>query len=178
MLEINNTGLILVDVQGKLADQMVDAPQLFQRLRTLIAGANLLQLPIVWLEQLPEKLGETREEIRDLLTGKPLIKQTFSGLNNAEIASCIEQHGRQNWLIAGIETHICVYQTAAQLLEQNYQVQLVTDAVSSRTEANKNLAISKLEQLGARLTSIEMALFELQQVAEGERFKQLIKLIK
>lgn len=71
-----------------------------------------------------------------------------------------------------------MYQTAAQLLEQNYQVQLVTDAVSSRTEANRNLAIGKLETLGAQLTSVEMALFELQRIAEGERFKQLIKLIK
>lgn len=178
MLEIDNTGLILVDVQGKLADQMVDAPQLFQRLRTLISGADLLQIPIVWLEQLPEKLGETREEIRDLLTGKPLIKKTFSGLEDCDIVARIQQYERSHWLVAGIEAHICVYQTAAQLLEQNYQVQLVTDAVSSRTEANRNLAIGTLETLGAQLTSVEMALFELQRIAEGERFKQLIKLIK
>lgn len=178
MLETTNTGLIVVDVQGKLADQMVDAPELLSRLRTLIAGAKLLQLPIVWLEQLPDKLGETREEIRDVLPGSPLIKNTFSGLRNDDIANAIKQHSCKNWLIAGIETHICVYQTAAQLLEQHHQVHLVTDAVSSRREENKQLAIHKLAKLGAELTSIEMALFELQQIAEGDTFRQLIKLIK
>ena len=177
-LTCDNTGLILVDIQGRLAEQMVDYPDLFQQLRTLISGANLLQLPIVWLEQLPDKLGATREEISDLIPGEPLIKQTFSGLQNDEVNAAILAHKRSDWLVAGIETHICVYQTVADLLQQNYGVHLVTDAVSSRTAANKQLALDKMQSLGAQLTSIEMALFELQQVATGDTFKQLIKLIK
>lgn len=178
MLLKQNTGLLLVDIQGKLAEQMVDYPGLFSRLRTLIAGADLLGLPVVWIEQLPDKLGSTRDEIKDLIPGTALSKNTFSGMKNDAIAAAVKESGCHQWLVAGIEAHICVYQTAADLLAADYQVQLVTDAVSSRTAENKQLAVEKLSTMGAQLTSVEMALFELQQVAEGDEFRQLIKLVK
>jgi len=178
LLDKQSTGLIIIDVQGKLAEQMHEADELFQQLRTLIAGVKLMELPIVWMEQIPEKLGGTREEIRTLLPGTPYRKHTFSGMKNPNITAAIEQYGCQQWLVAGIEAHICVYQTVADLLAQGSGVQLVTDAVSSRSAANKTLALQKMAQLGAQLTSVEMALFELQQVAEGDVFRQLIKLVK
>ena len=178
LLDKQSTGLIIIDVQGKLAEQMHEADELFQQLRTLISGVKLMELPIVWMEQIPEKLGGTREEIRTLLPGTPYRKHTFSGMKNPNITAAIEQYGCQQWLVAGIEAHICVYQTVADLLAQSSGVQLVTDAVSSRSAANKTLALQKMAQLGAQLTSVEMALFELQQVAEGDVFRQLIKLVK
>jgi len=178
LLDKQSTGLIIIDVQGKLAEQMYEAGALFQQLRTLIAGAKLMELPIVWMEQIPQKLGGTREEIRTLLPGTPYSKHTFSGMKNPEIAAAIEQYDCQQWLVAGIEAHICVYQTVTDLLAQGSGVQLVTDAVSSRSAANKTLALQKMAALGAQLTSVEMALFELQQVAEGDVFRQLIKLVK
>jgi len=178
LLDKQSTGLIIIDVQGKLAEQMHEADELFQQLRTLISGVKLMELPIVWMEQIPEKLGGTREEIRTLLPGAPYRKHTFSGMKNPNITAAIEQYGCQQWLVAGIEAHICVYQTVADLLAQSSGVQLVTDAVSSRSAANKTLALQKMAQLGAQLTSVEMALFELQQVAEGDVFRQLIKLVK
>jgi len=178
LLDKQSTGLIIIDVQGKLAEQMHEADELFQQLRTLITGVKLMELPIVWMEQIPQKLGGTREDIRTLLPGTPYHKHTFSGMKNPEITAAIEHYGCQQWLVAGIEAHICVYQTVADLLAQGGRVQLVTDAVSSRTAANKALALQKMAQLGAQLTSVEMALFELQQVAEGDVFRQLIKLVK
>ncbi|UTW47365.1 isochorismatase family protein [Bacterioplanoides sp. SCSIO 12839] len=174
----HNTGLILVDVQGKLAEQMVDYQGLFERLRVLIAGAQLMDIPIVWMEQLPAKLGATRDEIIDLLPGQALEKNTFSGLKNEKIVQTIQSHKRSSWLVAGIEAHICVYQTVSDLLSQKYDVQLVTDAVSSRSEENRALAIAKMQSLGASLTSVEMALFELQEIAEGDVFPELIRLVK
>lgn len=178
MLDKQRTGLIVVDVQGKLAGMMHQPEALFQQLRILIQGARLLEMPIVWFEQLPDKLGPTREEIADLLPGEPLVKHTFSGMANDDIAAAISNSGCDSWLVAGIEAHICVYQTICDLREAGYQVELVIDAASSRTEANKNLAISKLETLGVGMTSVEMALMELQRVAEGDGFRQLVKLIK
>lgn len=178
MLNKNNTGLMIVDVQGRLSTLMHDSETLFASLRTLIAGANVLGLPVVWMEQLPQKLGPTREEIRDLLPGGPLIKNTFSGLQTEAISQQVKALKLQNWLVAGLETHVCVYQTVCDLLRNKYDVHLVTDAVSSRTLANKELGIRKMESLGAQLTSVEMALFELQKVAEGAEFKQLIQVIK
>ena len=178
MLNTENTGLMIVDVQGRLSTLMHDSDSLFAQLRTLIAGARVLGLPVVWMEQLPDKLGPTREEIRDLLDGEALIKNTFSGMQNAAIARAVKEHKRQNWLVAGLETHVCVYQTVCDLLREKYDVHLVMDAVSSRTLANKELGLRKMESLGAQLTSVEMALFELQKVAEGTAFKQLIQIIK
>lgn len=178
MLTKNNTGLIIVDVQGRLSTLMHESEALFQQLRLLISGARVLGLPVVWMEQLPDKLGPTRPEIRDLLEGEPLVKNTFSGLQTEAIANEVKALKMQNWLVAGLETHVCVYQTVSDLLRAKYDVHLVTDAVSSRTLANKELGIRKMESLGAQLTSVEMVLFELQKVAEGADFKQLIQIIK
>lgn len=174
----DNTGLLLIDIQGKLAEQMVDSAGLFSSLRTLIAGAKLMQLPVIWVEQLPEKLGPTHDEIKDLIPGSALAKNTFSAVKNADIADAINASGCQHWLVAGIEAHICVYQTVVDLLQQDYQPHIITDAVSARTAANRKLALEKMQAAGAQLSSVEMALFELQQVASGEEFRQLIKLVK
>jgi nicotinamidase-related amidase len=80
--------------------------------------------------------------------------------------------------MTGIETHICVYQTTRELLEQGYEVEVVTDAVSSRTLANKAIGLQRMQEAGARMTSSEMALYELLQVAEGPQFKEILKLVK
>ncbi len=85
---------------------------------------------------------------------------------------------RTQLLLAGIETHICVYQTALDLLDQGYEVEVLADCVGSRTVENKSLGLEKMKQAGAQITGIEMALFELQRVAKGEAFKELSKLVK
>ena len=178
MLDTSTTGLLIIDVQGKLAELMHESEALFNRLKVLIQGAKILDLPIVWIEQIPEKLGATRPEIAELLPGQALAKSTFSGFGTPEIEQTIRGAGRQQWLVAGIETHVCVYQTVCDLLVRSYDVHLVTDALSSRTLDNKVLALEKMSRLGAQLTSVEMALFELQKNAEGPVFKQLIQIIK
>jgi nicotinamidase-related amidase len=179
MLKQSNTQLIIIDVQGKLAQLMHQQEQLIEQLALLIQGAKLMALPIVWAEQLPDKLGATTPQIANLLTPlKPLSKSTFSAFKEPSIQQVIEQSQCKQVLLVGIEAHICVYQTAMDLLAQGYEVHLVTDAISSRTFENKSLAIKKLTHEGATLTSTEMALFELQQTAEGEQFRSLIKLMK
>lgn len=178
MINTENTGLIIIDIQGNLAEQMHEKASLFKQTALLIEGAKLLSLPIIWVEQLPEKLGATHPQIAKHLTGKAYAKSSFSALGADDVKQAIEHADKSDWIVAGIECHICVYQTVRDLLAMNYKVHVATDAVSSRTSDNKELGILAMQAAGAKLTGSEMALFELQQKAEGDIFKQLIKLVK
>lgn len=179
MLAIDNTALVVIDVQGKLAEMMVQKETLYANLQRMIEGAKILELPIVVTEQVPDKLGPTRPEIKPLLEGiEPIAKNSFSCCGNDAFMSRLSSVNRQQILITGIETHICVYQTAVDLLEQDYEVQLVADAVSSRTQENRQIGLDRIKEAGASLTSTETALFELLRVAEGSKFREIAKLVK
>jgi nicotinamidase-related amidase len=178
MITIEESALLIIDVQGKLAEQMYESSNLFNNLSVLIQGAKLLSIPIVWVEQLPEKLGPTHSDIIHHLPGKPHTKSTFSAWGDDNVRSEIENLNRRNWIVAGIECHVCVYQTVRDLLKMHYNVHVVSDAVSSRKLENKKLGLQAMQAEGAKLTSTEMVLFELQQKAEGDVFKQLIQLVK
>jgi len=179
MLTPENTVLIVVDVQGRLARVMCDREALFKNLQKLILGAQALEVPILRAEQNPKGLGPTVPEIDGLLPDSPPIgKMTFSCCGESRFAQALEALGRKQVLIAGIETHVCVYQTAADLLNSGYEVHVVADAVSSRTAQNRQIALDALRGLGARLTGVEMALFEMLRVAEGDRFKAVLGIVK
>ncbi len=180
MLFIENTVLVIVDVQGKLAQLMVDKEELFANLARLIQGADLLQIPILWLEQYPQGLGPTIEPLAALLAPKrqPFAKRSFSCWGCPAFVEALRVSARRQVLLAGIETHVCIYQTTADLLAEGYEVQVVGDAVSSRTARNRELGLQRVRDLGAAVTSTEMALFELQRVARGERFRALARLVR
>ena len=180
MLSINNTTLLIIDVQERLAPVMLNKEKLLDNLQRLIKGAKVLELPIIYTEQVPKKLGPTLSEIADLLVGvsDPISKSSFSCCGCNPFMQHLEKLERKQVLMAGIETHVCVYQTAIDLLKQGYNVQLVTDAVSSRTAENRQLAINRIKEAGAKLTSTEMALFELLRVAEGDKFRQVSRIVK
>lgn len=179
MLHKENTVFVLVDVQGKLAQIVQDSEKMMANLKNLIQGLRILDVPIVWLEQYPEGLGPTNKELVAHLTGmEPVRKITFSACKNPDFIEAMGQTGRKQVLIAGIETHICVYQTATGLKNLGFEVEVVADAVSSRTRLNKEIGLEKMKSEGIKWTSVEMALYELMETAEGERFKQLLKLLK
>jgi nicotinamidase-related amidase len=179
MLTRNNTALIVIDVQGKLARLMHEKEALFQNLQRLIKGAQALHIPILWTEQNPEGLGPTIPEIAGLLSeATPSPKISFSCCGDDSFTQKLKATGRKQFLIAGIETHICVYQTARDLLNDSYGVEVVVDAVSSRTQANKEIGLEKMRDAGARMTSTETALYELLQVAKGDQFKEILKIVK
>lgn len=179
MLTTNNTLFVLVDVQGKLSTIVHDSEELLRNTSNLIQGLQALQIPIIWLEQYPEGLGPTNEQVAKHLTGlEPIPKMTFSGWKTEQFQEAVKQAGREKILIAGIETHICVYQTAADLQQAGYQVQVVEDAVSSRTAANKQVGLDKMKALGILPTSVEMALYEIVGKAGTDEFKKVLKLIK
>lgn len=179
MTNESKTAIVLIDIQGKLAEMMYDSDQLFNNVEKLIKGAKLLNIPIIWTEQLPEKLGATTKKIQSLLTdNKPIIKSEFSCVLNNDFAKFIETEKFNHFLVCGIETHVCVYQTVKDLLDLGHSVELIADAVSSRTKMNKEVGIDKMLLLGAQVTSVEMLLFEAQVIAEGDTFRELIKIIK
>jgi nicotinamidase-related amidase len=179
MLNRDDALLILVDVQGKLARLMDNHQGLFQNLRKLVQGAQVLGLPILWVEQNPAGLGPTIPELAELLRDqKPIPKLSFSCCRETAFLTALGATGRHQVLLAGIEAHVCVYQTAADLLRRGYEVEVVADAVSSRLAENKRIALEKVQQLGARLTCVEMALFELLGKAEGPAFRALLQIVK
>jgi len=179
VLQPESAALVVVDVQGKLASLMHDREQFYSNLQILARGARILELPIYWLEQYPEGLGPTIPEMSELLTDlEPMSKVCFSGCGLDEFAEKLRSGGRQQILVCGLETHICVYQTVRDLLADGYHVQVVADAVSSRTAGNRQIGLDRMARLGAHLTSVEMALFELLGKAGTPPFKEIARLVK
>ena len=179
MLESKTTILVIIDVQGKLAQIMHDREDLIKNLQILISGAKLLETPIIWMEQLPDKLGPTIPEIQELLPDiEPIVKDVFSCARNEEFNGRLQELHGHDIILAGIESQVCVYQTAMDLLGQDFTVHVAADAVSSRTDSNKQLGLERMLLEGVVQTSVEMGLFELQGVATGDRFRKLAKLVK
>ena len=179
MLTREHTGLIVVDVQGKLARLVHESDVLIANCEKLIKGAQALKLPILLLEQNPEKLGATVNQLSGLLDGiEPITKYTFNACESPDLLDAVRAKNVDNWLVCGIEAHICVYQTAKGLLGMGYKVELVSDCVSSRTAANKRLGISRLKHAGVEITGLEMCLYELVKDCRSSEFKQILGLIR
>jgi len=184
MLVKENTGLIVVDIQGKLARLVHNSSAFISNCEKLIKGAQALELPIICLEQNPDKLGATVDELSSLLnhpkylSHKPITKFTFDACQEAQFMQAVNAANVNTWLVCGIEAHICVYQTATNLKNIGFDVQLVTDCVSSRTLDNINLAVNKLASNGITLTGLEMCLFELVKDCRKPEFKEILTLVK
>ncbi|WP_241566837.1 hydrolase [Hahella sp. KA22] len=178
-LEAKDCVLVLVDIQGKLAQLMHEKERLFSQLQRMVKGALLFDIPILWMEQLPEKLGSTIPEITELLPDlRPIPKHAFSCYGEPRFVEALQKSGRKRVLLTGIESHVCVYQSAYHLIEAGYDVTLINDAISSRDPANRELGLQRMQALGATPSSVEMVLFELQKEAAGERFKPMAQLFK
>ncbi len=179
MLKSKEALMVIIDVQGKLARLMHESEKLFDGLQRAIKGMRALGVPILWVEQNPKGLGPTVPEISELLPDiKPISKMTFSCLRDEGFAKALKQSGRKQILLTGIETHVCVYQTALDLLDMGYEVEIIVDAVSSRTRENKEIGLQKMRDAGAGITCTETVFFEMLERAEGEKFKRIIKIIK
>ncbi|MFQ3196951.1 MAG: nicotinamidase-related amidase [Paraglaciecola sp.] len=179
MLKKEQVGLLVVDIQGTLANIVHESELLLTNTVKLIKGAQALNLPIVCLEQNPEKLGRTTPVIFDALAGnKGISKYTFDGCDSPAFIQALQQSGVSQWLVCGLEAHVCVYQSTLGLLRLGYEVELVCDCISSRTAFNKEIAITKLVLNGAQLTTAEMCLYELLGTCQAPEFKDILRLIK
>jgi len=179
MLSRDKTGLVVVDVQGKLARLVHDSKTLISNCEKLILGAKALGLPIVLLEQNPEKLGGTVEELRFHLDEiKPITKFTFNACESPDFLKILNDMSVDSWLVCGIEAHICVYQTAKGLAELGFNVELVSDCVSSRTQSNAQLGINRLKDSGVEISGLEMCLYELVKDCRASEFRQVLSLVR
>lgn len=179
MLRTEDAVLVVVDVQGKLAQLMSDKETVFANIQRMIRGAQVLAVPILWAEQLPDKLGPTIPEISCLMLDlQPIPKTSFSCAGNPRFVTALEELNRKQVLIVGIEAHVCVYQTAVDLAEAGYSVEVVEDAIASRIATNRSVGVRKMAASGVGLTSTEMALFELMGDADHPAFREVQAVIK
>ncbi|ACF45540.1 isochorismatase hydrolase [Prosthecochloris aestuarii DSM 271] len=179
MMTNEDTVLLIIDVQGKLASLVYESEIVEKNIRKLIKACRVLDVPILYAEQYPKGLGRTIEAVRELLTEEaPHEKITFSCCGSPDFMEHLRSLKRNEVIVTGIETHVCVYQTSIDLMEYGYNVHLITDAVSSRAREDRETGFHCIEKAGAWLKSTEMAIFELLRVAQGEKFKEISAIIK
>lgn len=179
MPDKENFCLVIIDVQGKLAQLMHEKERLFSNIQILIKSFKILGIPILWCQQVPEALGPTVLEIVELLPDvNPVNKTSFSCWDEPEFKEGLRKLKRSRPVLCGIEAHICIYQTASDLNRFGYRPVVIADAISSRTESNKTAALNKMQSLGIEISTTEMLLFELLKNANHEKFKQIARLVK
>lgn len=178
--DIDDAILVVVDVQERMMRAIADADRVIGSIATLCRGMITLGVPILVTEQYPAGLGQTAPVIREALgeAYQPLEKNTFSAAKDRDFLQAFEASGRHQVLICGVETHVCVYQTARDLHNLGYTVEVIADAVGSRTAENREIAMERLKHHGVDFTSVEMSLFDLMVSAEHENFREISGLIK
>lgn len=179
MLKLDGAVLVVVDVQGRLAELMFERAHVFTTIANAIRGCKALQVPILWLEQNPARLGRTIAPLRHLLEpAEPISKMSFSAWGEKAFAEALTASGRRQVILTGIEAHVCVYQTAVDLLRNGCEAHIVADAVSSRSRANREAGLRSAAAAGASLTTLEMFLFELMRTADHPAFRDVQKIVR
>jgi nicotinamidase-related amidase len=175
-----NTLLLVIDMQERLQPLIADDARVRRQAAALAEGARLLDVPVFVTEQYPKGLGHTVPELRSAVdaAGGVLEKTAFSCAADESIAARIRAAGRPNVVLAGIEAHICVLQTALDLLGAGYSVFVAEDAVGSRTPENKESGLARIRRHGGEPANVEMVLFELMGTKEHPQFKAVQALIK
>ncbi len=177
-LERENSLVFIVDIQEKLAPAMRDGKNAIANTLKLLKSADLMDINVIATEQYPKGLGKTVEELRKLIDEKDIFsKLTFTGCTD-EVKAYLKTSSKKNIIVAGMETHVCVFQTTRDLLELGYNVFIVRDAVDSRREENYLNALDLLKEMGAVITNTETVLFDLLKIAGSDEFKTISKLIK
>src|SRR5690625_2176117 len=175
----DNAVLLLVDVQGKLARIMHDSEVMIRQQDILVEACRLLVVPAVWAEKVPNKLGPTVPELSKKHDGcSAMGKTSFGCWGNAAMRRAIIKSVRDRVLLAGIEAHVCVWQTAAALTQNDFQVHVIADAISSRSAFNRDIALQRMATAGIHLSNVEMALFEMMGDAAHPRFRDVSRLLR
>ena len=180
-LEREEAVLVIVDVQEVLMKKMDQGVEknVVRNIRTLLAFAKEMAIPILITEQYPKGLGRTIPEIkRELESFLPIEKVSFSCCGSQAFNDQLIQLGRKQIILTGIETHVCVLQTADDLLQKGYEVYVIADAVCSRRKLDWEIGLRWMEKRGAMISSTEIIAFRLLKEAGTEEFRRLSKLLK
>jgi nicotinamidase-related amidase len=169
--------LLVVDVQERLADTMIEKERLIDNVKALVHVAKVFRLPVLTTEQ--EKLGETVPELREALAGQPKIRKLeFSCCQNAEFSSLLDKPDKRSIIVCGIEAHICVLQTVLDLIANHYPILVIRDAVSSYSIVDRDAAIERMRDSGAVITTTEAVIYELTEKAGTEEFRRILEIVK
>ncbi len=174
--------LVVIDVQQKLMPVINAREDVERNIDRLVRGCHILSVPALLTEQYVQGLGPTVEPVRlafEATSGyRPIEKSCFSAQGCEPFTAQLAALERTQVLVAGVETHVCVYQTVRDLLAGAFEVTIVADAVSSRTRSNKEIALQRMVSDGVKLSSTEMALFELCVVSGTDEFRAISKLVR
>jgi len=180
MLNIEDSALVIIDIQEKLVSASKYGLETATNMTKIAKTANILQIPTVVTEQYPKGLGQTVAELNDALPEKTykVEKASFSAMLESEFAGKIRTLGKKQIVIGGIETHICVLQTAADLIKEGFEVYIVKDCCASRNKKEYKAGLELMMQYGAKLTCTEIVLFEWLKTSKHPNFKAIQALIK
>ena len=179
LIKAERSCLIVIDVQERLVPAMQAPARVIRNAQILMTAATRLGIPMLLTEQYPKGLGPIVPELKDLAAaGKVLEKMHFSCMSDDKFAAEFKGLGRDQAVIVGMEAHICVMQTGVDLMEQGYQIFVVTDATSSRTLDSEKACLDRLGAAGAGIVTTEMVVFEWLGRAGTPEFKELLGMIK
>ena len=172
-----DTALWVVDVQDKLLPLVQDAPRVAWNIGRLLEAASAMGVHIAATEQYPQALGGTVAELARWI-GNPLPKKSFSCAEVTELVADLEAHQRSKLLLVGLETHVCIQQTALDMLAHGYHVYLAADAVNARGPLDHQVALDRIAAAGGIITTTEAVLFEWCQIATGSAFDCIRPLVR
>ncbi len=174
-----NTALLIIDVQERILPVISNHQNLVQNTLKLIKGFKVMNLPIYYTEQYPKGLGPTTEGIKnELADAEHFEKMSFSCFGAPDLFNTFKEKDISQIIVTGVEAHVCVQQTVLDLLENDFQVSIAADAVSSRREKDYKIALERIRDHGAEITTAESILFELLNVCGTDTFRLVSKIVK
>lgn len=178
-LDASRSQLLVIDVQERLLPHIFEHDAMVAQLARMARAARVLGLPCTLSEQYVKGLGSTAGALLELLAGVPRReKLTFSAWRDEALRGLLTSNARPQVLLAGIEAHVCVQQTALDLLEAGLTPFVLADAVSSRRERDRDVALERMRAAGAVVTTVESAIFETLDACGTERFRQILAIVK
>ena len=183
LISRDRSQLLVVDVQERLVPAIFDVQSVVTNVARLIRYASLLHIPTTYTEHMPEQIGHVLPRLSKATGDSTSIvqKKTFSAAREPEFSDRLEklkQHGRDSILVCGMEAHVCVMQTVLELHDNNYKVHVVADAIGSRSDHNRDLAVDRMSKAGVTIVSHEMVAFEWLERGDAPEFKDILKLLK
>lgn len=177
----HDVALLVIDMQEKILPAMTDEELLIDNTTRLVKGCKELQIPILTTIQYPKGLGKTVPQISNLLDNEGfhiIEKREFSCMENTDFIKILSELGRNKFIVAGIESHVCVQQTVLDLLDEDYHAIVMADCVASRTHYDKRIALERMRDYGADITTYESILFELLVTSKAPEFKEISYIVK
>ena len=175
MIDENNVFLVIIDFQERMLPHIKNGDKIVGNVVKLLRAANVFGIPVIATKQV--KLGNTVDKIRELIP-QEIEKNTFSCYRSPKFVKEVEKMGRRKCIVAGIESHICVLQTALDMLHHGYDVHVAMDCIGARNEVDHEMAIRRMIQEGVKAATAESIIYEIMKSSTHEKFKEILGIVK